>query len=397
MLKAEVIEPSTSEWAIPIVLVTKPDGSTRFCVDYRRLNAVTVRDLYPLPCMDECIDSLGEAKIFTTLDCNSGYWQIPARPEDREKTTFTSHEGLCWFLHMPLGLRNAPATFKRFVDITLSGLTWKICLVYLDDIIVFSKTPTEHMALLDAVLHRLYRAGLTLNLKKCHFFKETVDYLGHVIRPGKLSVAEKKTATLKNTEHRKPQTELRSFLGLSNVYRRFVRGFAKIAAPLKLLLRKGETPQLGPLSYEQVNSFDTLRDALLNPPTLALPRIEGAFTLDTDASDHQLRCCLLQSQPNGSQRPVGYWSRGLTSAEKNYSTTEKECLAIVWAILHRRPYLEQKKFTIRTDHHSLRWVLNLSDAQVRLARRRLRLLEFDYEVQYHPGAQHHGADMVSRL
>ena len=397
MLKAEVIEPATSEWASPIVLVAKPDGSTRFCVDYRRLNAITVRDSYPLPRMDECIDSLGDAKIFTTLDCNSGYWQIPVRPEDREKTTFTSHEGLYWFLRMPFGLRNAPATFQRFVDITLSGLTWKTCLVYLDDIIVFSKTPAEHMAHLDAVLHRLYRAGLTLNLKKCHFFKNTVDYLGHVIRPGQLSVAEKNTAALKDMKHPTTQTELRSFLGLCNVYRRFVKGFAKIAAPLNVLLRKGETPQLDLLSPDQVIAFDTLRDALLNPPILALPRIEGAFTLDTDASDHQLGCCLLQDQPDGTKHPIGYWSRGLTSAEKNYSTTEKECLAIVWAILHLRPYLEGQKFIIRTDHHSLRWVLNLSDAQGRLARWRLRLLEFDYEVQYHPGALHHGADTMSRL
>jgi RNase H-like domain found in reverse transcriptase/Reverse transcriptase (RNA-dependent DNA polymerase) len=288
----------------------------------------------------EYIDSLGDTKIFTTLDCNSGYWQIPVRPEDREKTTFTSHEGLYRFLRMPFGLRNAPATFQRFVDITLSGLTWKTYLVSLDDIIVFSKTPKEQMAHLDAVLHRPYCAGLTVNLKKCHFFKEIMDYLGHVIRPGQLSVAEKNTATLKNTKHPTTQTELRYFLGLCNVYRRFVRGFAKIEAPLNLLLRKGETPQLGPLSSEQVTAFDTLCDALLNPPILALPLIEGAFTLDTDASDHQLGCCL-QSQPDGSKRPVGYWSRGLTSAEKNYSTTEKECLAIVWAILHLRPYLEQ--------------------------------------------------------
>jgi Reverse transcriptase (RNA-dependent DNA polymerase) len=129
MLKAEVIEPATSEWASPIVLVSKPDWSTRFCVDYRKFNAITVRDFYPLPRMYECIDSLGDAKMLSTLDCNSGYWQIRVRPEDREKTTFTSHEGLYWFLRMPFGLRNAPATFQRFVDITLSGLTWKSCLV----------------------------------------------------------------------------------------------------------------------------------------------------------------------------------------------------------------------------------------------------------------------------
>jgi RNase H-like domain found in reverse transcriptase len=146
-----------------------------------------------------------------------------------------------------------------------------------------------------------------------------------------------------------------------------------------------------------VFAFDALRASLRHPPILALPRIEEAFTLDTDASDHQLGCCLLQEQPDGTQKPIGYWSRGLTSAEKIYSTTEKECLEIVWAILHWRPYLEGQKFIIRTDHHSLQWVLNLSDAKGRLARWRLRLLEFDYEVQYHPGALHHGADMMSKL
>jgi hypothetical protein len=397
MLKAGVIEPATSEWASPVVLVAKPDGSTRFCVDYRRLNAITVRDSYPLPRMDECIDSLGDAKVFSTLDCNSGYWQIPVDPADRAKTTFTSHEGLYWFLRMPFGLRNAPATFQRFVDITLSGLTWKVCLVYLDDIIVFSKNEEQHLLDLDAVLHRLYRAGLSLNLKKCHFFKETVDYLGHVIRPGKLSVAEKNTQALRTAKPPTTQSELRSFLGLCNVYRRFVRGFARIAAPLNALLRKGESPQLGVLSKEQLDAFEQLRSNLLNPPILALPRAEGAMILDTDASDEQIGCCLFQEQPDGARHPIGYWSRGLTSAERNYSTTEKECLAIVWAILHLRPYLEGKKFLIRTDHHSLRWVLNLSDAQGRLARWRLRLSEFDFEVQFSPGASHHGADTLSRL
>jgi RNase H-like domain found in reverse transcriptase len=247
------------------------------------------------------------------------------------------------------------------------------------------------------VLDRLYRAGLTLNLKKCHFFKDTVDFLGHVIRPGKLSVAEKTTAALKEVTHPTAQTELRSFLGLCNVSRLFFKGFAKIAAPLNILLRKGETPQLSPLSPEQVFAFDTLRASLVHPPILALPRIEGAFTPDMDASDHQLGCCILQEQPDGTQKPFGYWSRGFTSADKNYSTTEKECLEIVWAILDLRPYLEGQKFIIRNDHHSLRWNLNSSDAQGRLARWSLRLLEFDYEVQYHPGALHHGADMMSRL
>jgi hypothetical protein len=174
------------------------------------------------------------------------------------------------------------------------------------------------MAPLDAVLHRLYRSKLTLNLKKCHFLKDTVDYLGHVIRPGQLSVAENNTTALKDMTHPTTQTELRSFLSLCNVYSRFVQGFAKIAAPLNILLRKGETLQLSPLFLEQVFSFETLRASLLHPPIIVLTRIEGALTLFTDASDHQLGCYLLQEQQDGTQRPIVYWSRGLTSAEKNY-------------------------------------------------------------------------------
>jgi hypothetical protein len=175
MLKAGVIEPATSEWASPVVLVPKPDGSLRFCVDYRKLNAVRTRDTYPLPRMDECIDSLGDARIFSTLDCNSGYWQIPVAPGDVEKTTFTCHEMTFQFTRMPFGLRNAPATFQRTVDIVLSGLKWKTCLVYLDDIIVFFHDPEEHTRHLDEVLGLLYGAGLSLKLAKCQFFRDTAS------------------------------------------------------------------------------------------------------------------------------------------------------------------------------------------------------------------------------
>jgi RNase H-like domain found in reverse transcriptase/Reverse transcriptase (RNA-dependent DNA polymerase)/Integrase zinc binding domain/Integrase core domain/Chromo (CHRromatin Organisation MOdifier) domain/Retroviral aspartyl protease len=397
MLKAGVVEPAVSEWASPVVLVPKPDGSLRFCVDYRRLNAITIRDTYPLPRMDECIDSLGEAVVFSTLDCNSGYWQIPLNEVDRDKTTFCSHAGTYRFLRMPFGLRNAPATFQRAIDIVLSGLKWKTCLVYLDDVIVYSTSKEAHYGHLREVLSTLAQSGLSLKLAKCHFFKDTVDYLGHVIRPGKLAVAEKNTKNLRVAKLPTTQTELKSFLGLCNVYRRFVPRFAAVASPLTALLRKDVPFHLPLLSDEQVAAFNRLRDALLSPPILALPRANGSYYLDTDASDGQLGCCLRQTQPDGSTHPLGYWSRGLTSAERNYSTTEKECLAIVWAITHLRPYLEGQRFTVITDHQSLRWVLNLSDAQGRLARWRLRLAEFDFTVEYRPGATNHAADVMSRL
>jgi Reverse transcriptase (RNA-dependent DNA polymerase) len=239
MLKADVIEPACSEWASPVVLVPKPDGSLRFCVDYRKLNSITVKDTYPLPRMDESIDSLGDAAIFSTLDCNSGYWQIPINEEDRDKTTFTSHVGAYRFIRMPFGLCNAPATFQRSLDIILSRVKCKSCLVYLDDVIVFSRTIEEHFGHLQEVLSLLERAGITLKLSKCHFFKDTVDYLGHVIVPGRLAIATKNTDALKQAKHPTTQTELPSFLGLCNVYRRFVPNFSRIARPLNDLLKKG--------------------------------------------------------------------------------------------------------------------------------------------------------------
>ena len=188
MLHAGFIEPTSAEWASPVVFVPKMDGTMRFCVEYRKLNAITVRDAYPLPCMDECIDSLGDATVFTTLDCNSGYWQVEIAEEDHDKATFASHSRLYRFLRMPFGLQNAPATFQRAVDIILSGVKWKTALVYLDDVIVYSRTVTEHMAHVREILQLLHTAGMSLKLAKCAFFHTSVTYLEHVIGPGRLEV-----------------------------------------------------------------------------------------------------------------------------------------------------------------------------------------------------------------
>jgi hypothetical protein len=218
--------------------------------------------------------------------------------------------------------------------------------------------------------------SLSLELPKCKIFRDTVSYLGNFIRPGKLEVAVINTEALKGAKPPTNQTQLRSFLGLCNVYRRFIPGFSKIAGPLNALLRKGESPNLGMLNEEQLQSFNSSREKLLHPPVLALPKRDGRFILDNDASGDQIGGCLFQEQFDGTHS-IGYLSRSLNPAERNYSTTEKECLSIFWAILQVRPYLEGQKFLIRTDHHSLRRVLNLSDAKDRLARWRLRLLEFD--------------------
>ena len=397
MKDAGVIEPAKSEWASPVVMVPKKDGTPRFCVDYRKLNACTIRDSYPIPRMDDCVDSLGNAKFFTTLDCNSGYWQIPVAARDRDKTTFTTHVGTWRFTRMPFGLTNAPATFQRALDILLSGAKWQHCLVYLDDIIIYSVSTEDHLRHLDQVLTTLRSAGVSLKLSKSAFFQRSVEYLGLRIRPGKLEILPQNVEALKKCEFPKTQTEMRSYLGLCNVYRRFVKGFAHIAAPLVKALTKGQPVTLAPPTEEQLEAFEALRKRLLSPPVLCLPHPDKAYTLDVDASILQVGCALLQEQENNILHPVGYWSRALNAAERNYSTSERECLAVVWAVLHLRPYLEGRRFTVRTDHNALQWALVNSNAEGRLARWRIQLAEYDFDIQYRPGIKHQVPDALSRV
>ena len=396
MLRAGVIEPAMSAWASPVVLVPKPDGSSRFCVDYRRLNGITVRDSYPLPRMDDYLDSLGEARVFTTLDCNSGYWQIPIREADRNKTAFTCHSGMYQFIRMPFGLTNAPATFQRTIDILLSRFKWQTCLVYLDDIIIFSKDKPSHLHHLSQILKALHRAGVTIKLSKCTFFKDSVKYLGHIIRPGTLEIDTIRTKALKEAKHPRNKTELRSFLGLCNVYRRFVPRYATVAAPLTDLLKKGTPDELPPFGISQSVAFNALIEAVTAPPVLALPKPGLRFILDTDACDYQIGCALFQLQ-EGEKKPIGYWSRTLQPAERNYCVTEKECLSAVWAMLTLRPYLLGDEFVLNTDHYALKWLMTVQNPSGRLLRWRLRLCEFHFVINYAKGSTHVHADALSRL
>ena len=299
---------------------------------------------------------------------------------------------------MPFGLKNAPATFQRAIDIILSRVKWQYALVYLDDVIIYSKSFEEHIVHVRTVLTLLSKAGISLKLKKCEFFRPSVSYLGHTVRPGKLEVASKTCNAVRQAKPPQTQTELRSFLGLCNVYRRFVPNFARIAAPLNKKLMKDQPTNFETLSAEEYDAFQTLKRRLIEPPILALPKGSKPYRLETDACDHQVGCVLTQEQDDPKDyRPIGYWSRSLTKAEKNYSATERECLAIVWSVLLLRPYLEGAPFVIRTDHDSLRWLLNIADVSGRLARWRLRLSEFDFEVVHRPGVKHQAADALSRM
>ena len=401
-LDAGVIEPAQSEWASPVVLVLKKDGTIRFCVDFRRLNAATIADTYPLPRMEDCIDSLGDATVFSTLDALWGYWQVPIAEEDRDKTTFTTHLGTYRFKRMPFGLRNAPATFQRALDIVLSGVRWRTCLVYLDDVVVFSKTETDHLDHLDEVLTLLEEAGIKLKLKKCFFFRSKIEYLGHILMPGRMGVSpdSKASIAVKNARFPVNLTQMRSFLGAANVYRRFIKGFSKLARPLTDMLTKDSTANFTEPTEEQTEAFDALKGAMIRPPILALPKPGRPYMIDTDASSYALGAALLQQQDPANPTEwatVGYYSRVLSKEERNYSPTERECLAVVWAATMLRPYVEGSHFQIRTDHNALRWMMTLNDPQGRLMRWRLRLMEFDYEVVYRPGRVHQVPDALSRL
>lgn len=397
MLKKGVIEPATTPWASPVVLAPKKDGTYRFCVDYRRLNNITVRDSYPLPRMDDCIDSLGDAKYMSTLDCNSGYWQIPLKPSHRDRTTFVCHEGTFRFKRMPFGLTNGPATFQRALDIVLAGYKWQTCLVYLDDIIIFSKDAESHLRHVEQILSALHKANVTIKLGKCAFFTQKVRYLGHIIEPGKLSIDETVTKALKEAEQPRNKQELRSFLGLCNVYRRFVPGYTNISAPLNKLLKADSPDTIADLDEDQETAFRRLIDAVTSPPVLALPKNGLPYSVDTDASSYQVGAALFQTDEEGRRKPLGYWSRTLNAHEKNYSVSEKECLAVVWALTTLRPYLLFEDFIVHTDHASLRWLMNVSDPSGRLIRWRLRLSEFKFQIQYKKGICNSQADALSRL
>lgn len=406
LLDREIVRVSCSPYSAPIVVVQKKDGAIRLCVDYRQLNSKTRKDAYPLPRIEESLDALTGAKLFSTLDLTSGYNQIPMAEKDKQKTAFCTPFGLFEFNRMPFGLCNAPSTFQRLMERIFGDERFHSLLLYLDDIVVFSPSFDTHLQRLEMVLGRLQEYNLKLKLEKCYFFQSEVRYLGHIISPQGVATDPDKIRAV--AEWRRPGTvkELRSFLGFASYYRRFVDQFAKHAAPLHKLAallqggkkRPGTNALDGKWDEACEAAFQSLKDKLVAAPVLAYADFTKPFVLEIDASHTGLGAVLSQDQ-EGKRRPVAYASRGLHPAERNmsnYSSMKLELLGLKWAVTEKfREYLLGVKFTVFTDNNPLSYLrtAKLGAVEQRWAS---QLALFDFEIKYRPGGVNQNADALSR-
>ena len=388
MLKEEIIRESSSPWSSPVLIVKKKDGTWRFCVDYRKLNAITHKDAYPLPRVDETLESLSGSQFFTTLDLASGYWQVEVEEGDKEKTAFSTRNGHYEFNVMPFGLTNAPATFERLMECVLAGLTYEQCLVYLDDIVIFNMTFPQHLEQLATVFQHLRKAGLTLKSEKCHFAQKEIHYLGHIVSCKGVQADPEKIKAITSYPVPYDIKELRQFLGLSNYYRRFIEHYSDITEPLHKLTRKSGS------SY-QWTELRVLKQRLTTLPILVYPNFSHPFVLATDASGIALGGILSQTT-DGKEQVIAYWSRKMNKAERRYSTIEREALAVVALVKEFYPYLYGRPFTLLTDHNPLTSLQGLKDTGGRLTRWLLYLQQFDIKVLYRPGRCNGNADTMSR-
>lgn len=339
MLKLGVIRPSQSCWSSPIVMIPKPDGSTRFCMDFRALNDISTFDAYPIPRVDDLIERLGEAEYITTLDLTKGYWQVPLRESDKQKTAFATEDGLYEFNVLPFGLHGAPATFQRLMNVILAPFP-TFSAAYLDDIVIFSKTWNEHLTHLATVLQALRKAGLHINAKKSRAAFNSVHYLGYVLGKGLIAPQDEKVKAVQDTPFPSTKRELHAFLGLIEYYRRFIPNFAELASPLTNALKNAASSrELKHPSLALTSSFVKLKQTLTNSPVLISPSFTKPFSLSTDASDHGLGAVLSQVGPDGLEHPIKFLSRKLTPREQKYPIIERECLAIRWAVERQALYL----------------------------------------------------------
>jgi len=369
MLQAGLVVPSSSPFASPVLLIQKKDGSWRFCVDYRRLNELTIKNRFLMPIMEEILEELAGSKYFTKLDMRSGYHQVRMKPEDEHKTAFKTHQGHYQFRVMTFGLTNAPATFQCLMNEVLHPFLRKFVMVFLDAILVYSPSLDTHVAHLRQVLDKLKEHQLYIKMTKCSFAQLQLEYLGHIISGAGVAIDPTKTAAMVHWPVPQSVTDLRGFLGLTGYYRRFVKHYGLIAKPLTRLLRKKQFCW----SDEAQQAFDTLKQAMVTTPVLALPNFQEPFEVETDGSDIGIGAILMQHG-----QPVAFLSKALGESHKHLSIYEKEFLALIMAVEKWRQYLQRGEFVIKTDHKSLSYLTeqNLHSEMQRKAMTRLMGLQF---------------------
>ncbi|CAH2229081.1 jg21182 [Pararge aegeria aegeria] len=393
MVDHGIVRESTSPYASPILLVQKKTGDKRLCIDYRALNRKTKKEHYPLPRIEDQLDQLTGNKIFTSLDLASGYYQISIAEESRHKTAFVTPDGQYEYNRMPFGLVNAPSVFQRTINKILLEAKIKYALVYMDDILIPSKDVTEGLKRLEEVLELLKRGGLTLKLSKCHFFLETIDFLGYEVNSDGIRPGTRKTEAVAKFPKPSNQHEVRQFLGLSGYFRRFIKDYALLAAPLTDLLKKDAKWSW---TDNQDCAFNKIKELLVNRPILTLYNPNADTQVHTDACKEGLAGILLQANCNGVFQPVSYFSRKTNTEERKFHSYDLETLAVVASLNRFKVYLIGIKFKIFTDCNALRATLVKRDLIPRIARWWIQLQEFDCTIEYRPGSRMSHVDALSR-
>ena len=403
LIRNEIVEQSNSPYSNNLVMVKKKDGSTRVCVDFRRLNEVTVFDAYPLTRIDEALDILGKAKVISTIDNSSAFWSIKMRPEDKEKTAFTTRtHGQLQFKRMPFGLKNAMQTYSRAMLFVLRGLLWERCVSYCDDVLIWGKDHEDHAESLHQVLKRYSIHKINIKPSKCHFVCPETEFLGHVVDPDEgVKVNPKKVEAMLNMGPPTTVAELKTFIGMASYYKRFIKDFAALAIPLRRIenIYKTKTWLIEKLwGEQQQRSFVAIRAALASAPVLAFPDWTKPFLVMSDCSDLAKGACLFQIV-DGVERPISYISCALNKHEKEYGITDKEGCAATWAIRKFRQYLLGSKTILITDHSALLSLTRPGKAlkSMRQTRYAMDLSEYHLEIVHRAGALLHLPDALSRL
>jgi hypothetical protein len=406
MLSDGIIRPSKSPYNSPVWIVPKKfdhseEKKYRMVIDYRKLNSITIPDRYPIPEINEVLANLGENQWFTILDLKSGFHQIQLKESDIEKTAFSVNNGKYEFTRLPFGLRNAPSIFQRALDDILREHIGTQCYIYIDDIIIFGKNETEHFQNLEQIFRTLETANMKVQLDKCEFFKTEVEFLGFIVSRDGIKTNRKKIEAIADMPLPKTLKDLRSFLGLSGYYRRFIYDYAKLAKPLTSLLR-GEDGRVSKsisknkiinLTQDAIEAFEKIKNSLISKEViLSHPNFEESFELTTDASDYAIGAVLSQND-----RPITFLSRTLNKTEESYATNEKEMLAIIWALNTLRNFLYgSRKVLIFTDHQPLTFALSNKNTNSKMKRWKAILEEYNYELKYKPGKANIVADSLSR-